>query len=156
MQPQMGNIFLNLEHKRYIGSTELLEYTISKDNNPIFLYYLITSVKFLTDLGKLESGKTHRRVNPTDLLKVKIPIIKKEIQDEIVKKIEPLQFNISKLKNNLFSPQGIIDKVFATHFGFDIENADKKKKELVHYSSLEDLANEELKFDISLKYRYIF
>jgi len=156
MQPQMGNIFLNLEHRRYIASTELLEYKISDGHNPIFLYYLITSSKFLSDLGKLESGKTHRRVNPTDLLKIKIPIIEKERQNLIVKEIEPIQTYISELKKNVLSPQGIIDKVFAKHFGFDIENADKKKKELVHYASLEDLANEELKFDISLKYRYIF
>jgi len=43
MQPQMGNIFLNTAHKRYIGSTELLEYSISEKYNPLFIYYLITS-----------------------------------------------------------------------------------------------------------------
>ena len=87
MQPQMGNIFLNLEHKRYIGSTELLEYSISKSYSPLFLYYLITSKKFLFDLANLESGKTHRRVNPTDLLKIKIPLIPKSIQYQIFAKI---------------------------------------------------------------------
>ena len=54
MQPRMGNIFLNVGHKRYIGSTELLEYSIFKNHNPLFLYYLITSQKFLVDLEKLE------------------------------------------------------------------------------------------------------
>lgn len=156
MQPQMGNIFLNLEHKRFIASTELLEYKIKDDTNPVFLYYLITSSKFLSGLGKIESGKTHRRVNPIDLFKVKIPIIGRHEQDKIVEKIEPLEQLIKSLKEKVLSPQGIIDKVFVKYFGFDIENADKKKKELVHYASLEDLANEELKFDISLKYRYIF
>ena len=156
MQPQMGNIFLNLEHKRYIASTELLEYKINNSFNPIYLYYLITSAKFLSDLGKLESGKTHRRVNPIDLLKIKIPQIPKEKQDQIVTQIEPIEQKIKELKNQIQPAQTIINKVFAREFGFDIENADKKKKQLVHYASLKDLANEELKFDISLKYRYIF
>ncbi len=127
MQPQMGNIFLNLEHRRFIASTELLEYKISDGHNPIFLYYLITSSKFLSDLGKLESGKTHRRVNPTDLLKIKIPIIEKERQNLIVKEIEPIQTYISELKKNVLSPQGIIDKVFAREFGFDIDKFEENK-----------------------------
>ena len=119
MQPQMGNIFLNLEHKRYIGSTELLEYSISKSYSPLFLYYLITSKKFLFDLANLESGKTHRRVNPTDLLKIKIPLIPKSIQDQIVAQIEPIERKIKELKNKITPPQEIINKVFAREFKFD-------------------------------------
>ncbi|MGI6717559.1 MAG: restriction endonuclease subunit S [Bacteroidales bacterium] len=104
-----------------------MEYKISDGHNPIFLYYLITSSKFLSDLGKLESGKTHRRVNPTDLLKIKIPIIEKERQNLIVKEIEPIQTYISELKKNVLSPQGIIDKVFAREFGFDIDKFEENK-----------------------------
>lgn len=119
MQPQMGNIFLNLEHKRYVGSTELLEYSISKFHNPTFLYYLITSTKFLSDLAKLESGKTHRRVNPTDLLEIKIPLIPKSTQDQIVAQIEPIEKRIKELKNQIIPAQEIINKVFAREFKFD-------------------------------------
>ncbi len=119
MQPQMGNMFLNLEHKKYIGSTELLEYKISDDFKPRFIYYLITSSKFLSDLAKLESGKTHRRVNPIDLLKIKIPKIPKSIQDQAVAQIEPIEQKIKQLKNQLKPSQKIINKVFAREFGFD-------------------------------------
>jgi restriction endonuclease S subunit len=129
LQPRMGNIFLNLEHKRYIASTELLEYKINEDNNPIFLYYLFTSAKFLLDLGKLESGKTHRRVNPMDLLEVKIPIISREMQDEAVKFIEPIQDKIRFLKENLISPQSVINRAFAEYFNFDLQKFAKLKKE---------------------------
>ncbi len=156
MQPQMGNIFLNTEHKRFIGSTELLEYSISPKYNQLFVYYLITSNKFLSDLAKLESGKTHRRVNPIDLLKIKIPLIPKAKQDQIVAQIEPIEKKIKELKAQITPPQEVINKVFAREFGFDLENADEKKKNMIHYSSLIDVANEELKFDISLKYRFIF
>lgn len=119
MQPQMGNIFLNTEHKRFIGSTELLEYSISQKYNHLFVYYLITSNKFLSDLAKLESGKTHRRVNPIDLLKIKIPLIAKSKQDEIVAQIEPIEKKIKELKATIKEPQEIINKVFAREFGFD-------------------------------------
>ena len=156
MQPQMGNIFLNTEHRRFIGSTELLEYSISPKYNQLFVYYLITSNKFLSDLAKLESGKTHRRVNPIDLLKIKIPLIAKPKQDQIVIQIVPIEKKIKELKNQITQPQEVINKVFAREFGFDLENADEKKKNMIHYSSLIDVANEELKFDISLKYRFIF
>ncbi|CAI2173295.1 15461_t:CDS:2 [Funneliformis geosporum] len=82
LQPRMGNFFLNLEHKRYIASTELLEYKIANENNPYFIYYLFTTKTFLSSLSQLESGKTHRRVNSEDLLKIKVPKVPKSIQDQ--------------------------------------------------------------------------
>ena len=128
MQPQMGNIFLNTKHRRFIGSTELLEYSISKNHNPLFIYYLITSNKFLFDLAKLESGKTHRRVNPIDLLNIKIPLIPKPKQDQIVVQIEPIEQNIKELKASIKETQEIINKVFAKEFGFDIEKFEENRK----------------------------
>lgn len=99
LQPQMGNIFLNLEHKRYIASTELLEYKIAHENNPYFIYYLFTTKEFLFNLSRLESGKTHRRVNPKDLLKIKIPNVPKFIQDQLVTGVEPIEKKIKELKS---------------------------------------------------------
>lgn len=119
MQPQMGNIFLNLKHERYIASTELLEYTINTEYNPVFIYYLIVSKKFLTSLKKLESGKTHRRVKSEDLLKIKIPFISKVEQDRIVAAIEPIENRIKKLKSHIRAAHEIINEVFAKEFGFD-------------------------------------
>ncbi len=141
MQPQMGNIFLNLQHRRYIGSTELVEYSISKNTNPLFLYYLITSNKFLFDLGKLESGKTHRRVNPTDLLKIKIPLVQKQIQDKIVAQIEPIEKKIKELKNQITAPQKVINKVFARKFKFDLKKFEELKKIKNYYLELSDFAD---------------
>ena len=133
MQPQMGNIFLNLKHERYIASTELLEYTINTEYNPVFIYYLIVSKKFLTSLKKLESGKTHRRVKSEDLLKIKIPLISKAEQDRIVAAIEPIENRIKKLKSHIRAPHEIINEVFAKEFGFDLEYFDKSKKETFYY-----------------------
>ena len=128
LQPQMGNMVLNLEHKRYVGSSELLEYKITVENNPHFIYYLFTTKKFLSNLAKLESGKTHRRVNPADLLEIKIPFIPKFIQDQIVAKIEPIEKKIKELKSGIKKPEKIIDQVFAREFGFNLEKFEKDKK----------------------------
>lgn len=141
MQPRMGNIFLNVGHKRYIGSTELLEYSIFKNHNPLFLYYLITSQKFLVDLEKLESGKTHRRVNSSDLLKIKIPLIPKSKQDKIVMQIEPIEKKIKELKSKIAPAQEIINEVFAREFGFDIEKFEELKKIKNYYLDLTAFAN---------------
>lgn len=141
MQPQMGNMFLNLEHERYIGSTELLEYSISKSHNPLFLYYLITSKQFLSDLSQLESGKTHRRVNPIDLLKIKIPLIAKSVQDQIVAQIEPIEKKIKEFKNQIIPPQEIINKVFAEKFIFDLEKFERLRMIRNFCLELSDFAN---------------
>lgn len=128
MQPQMGNIFLNRKHDRYIGSTELLEYSISQATNPLFLYYLITTKKFLSDFQKLESGKTHRRVNSIDLLKIEIPLIPKTTQDKMVAQIEPIEKKIKELKSQITPPQEVIDKVFAREFKFDLKKFEELKR----------------------------
>ncbi|MCJ7600116.1 MAG: hypothetical protein MUO63_01285 [Desulfobulbaceae bacterium] len=106
----------------------------------------------------MESGKTpsHRRVNPYEFLKIKIPLIPKTTQDIIISQIIPIEKIITKLKSQTKDQKGIINNVFAKTFGFDFVNADNKKKRMAHFSSLVEVANEELKFDISLKYRYIF
>ncbi|MFA5069950.1 MAG: hypothetical protein WC528_01595 [Patescibacteria group bacterium] len=139
LQPQMGNIFLNSGHKRFIGSTELLEYKINENYNPIFIYYLITSNKFLFDLAKLESGKAHRRVNSVDLLKIRIPLISKESQDLIVAQIWPIEKKINELKKQIEQPQNVINKVFAREFGFDLEKYEKLKKDKFSEVDLKDI-----------------
>lgn len=156
LQPRMGNIFLNLSHQRYIGSTELIEYTISTEHNPIFIYYLITSTEFLKNLIKLESGKTHRRVNPIDFLKIKIPYIDIKTQNKVSLKINPIEKEIHTLKNQIKDLKEVIDNEFADIFNFDLTKADKAKNKIIHIADFTDTANDEMKFDISLKYRYIF
>lgn len=111
MQPQMGNFFLNLEHKRYIGSSELIEYKIAANNDPYFIYYLFTTQKFLSGLAKLESGKTHRRVNPTDLLKIRIPRFPKFAQDQITNEVELIERKIKELKDTVKKERNRIDEI---------------------------------------------
>ncbi|MBD3843171.1 MAG: restriction endonuclease subunit S, partial [Campylobacterales bacterium] len=100
MEPKKGQLFLNLNHQKYLGSTELIEYKINLEiTNPKFLYYVLVNTKTLEAMSYLESGKTHRRVQSFDLLKIQIPTIPLNIQNEIVKKLEPIEQEIQNLKS---------------------------------------------------------
>jgi len=54
-----------------------------------------------------------------DLKRIKIPLIPKSRQDQIVAEIEPIEKKIKKLKSQITPPQEIINKVFAREFEFD-------------------------------------
>lgn len=140
IQPQMGNIYLNLEHKRFIASTELMEYSISDKYNPIFLYYLITSKIFLSNLAKLEGGKTHRRVNPIDLYKIKIPVIEKTQQDKVAIQIKPIEKKMRESNSQIVPVQEAINKIFAREFGFDLEKVRKVDDDNRFYCDFSQLA----------------
>lgn len=127
-----------------------------KELNPLFIEYFLNSKLLSEYFYVFGVGKSQKNIAQGDIKYLPFPVFSLTTQNEIVAKVQPIQNEINKISSKVLLPNEIIDLVFANHFGFDIENADKKKKELIHYASLEDLANEELKFDISLKYRYIF
>ncbi|OHB36689.1 MAG: hypothetical protein A2Y09_00285 [Planctomycetes bacterium GWA2_39_15] len=157
IEPKKGQFFLNLEHNEYLGSTELVEYKIKNNSvNPIFLYYLLVSDNFLKCLAYLESGKTHKRVSGRDLLKIKIPVVKLELQNKLVVKIKPIAEKILELKKEVSDPIEVIDKVFAKEFNYDLSHFEEKKTAKTFKASLFDVANDELKFDISLKSKVLF
>lgn len=133
------------------GTAKLKENNKFNVNLKFLPYYLNIVTKYYVSVA---SGNPKLMNNAFE--EIKIPLISKEKQDKIVSEIEPIEKEIKKLKSEIKEPQEIINKVFAEEFNFDLENADKNKKEMIHYSSLVDFANEELKFDISLKYRSIF
>ena len=119
LQPRMWNLFLNTNHERYLASSEFVEYKIS-NQNPMFLYYLLTSNTIANSLKLLESWKTHRRVSPNDLLKVKIPDISREIQEEKIEEIRPLEQKIKQLKSTIKPIQDTINEVFSRELWFDL------------------------------------
>ncbi len=124
IEPQKGQLFLNIEHNEYLGSTELIEYKINENYNPYYVYYLLVSKTILSYLKYLESGKTHRRVNVEDLLKIKIPNIPLSQQNAIVERIKPLEEEIKQLKQSKEEHIKIINNVFGAYFGFNWEDCD--------------------------------
>lgn len=118
-----GLIFYNdKECENLIGSSEFIPYKlINPDWNAKFLTYLLLLPKVLKKLARLESGKTpsHKRVNPFDLLNVKIPIVSRGKQQETAEKIEPIEREIENLQAQIGEPTGAINRVFAREFFFD-------------------------------------
>ncbi len=120
IQPRLGNIFLNLENSRYICSSELIEYYC--DNNavhPKFLFYLLTHPQFSRCLYYTESGKTHRRVNPNELLKYKIPYVEKSEQLSFLSRIERIEESIQEQKHKIKNDDDIINDVIVDKFRLD-------------------------------------
>jgi type I restriction enzyme S subunit len=117
-----GYIFINTyKGQDLIGSTEFISYKVKHDSYKLILKYLLLHPKMLEAYSSLESGKTpsHRRVNPYEFQKIKIPLIPEPKQDQIVAQIEPIEKKIKELKAQIKEPQEVINKVFAREFGFD-------------------------------------
>jgi type I restriction enzyme S subunit len=72
-----------------------------------------------------------------DLLKIKIPLIKRAHQDKIVAQIEPLEQKIKQLKSQIKGPQEVINKVFTKVFDIDLEHVfeEEQKKQFFVSSS---------------------
>lgn len=139
IQPQMCNIFTNTQHYRLIASTELVEYKCSDNVNPKFLFYLLAMPHFSKCLSYSESGKTHRRVNPSELLKYKIPSICIKTQNQSITKIEEIELKISVLTSQLKAEQEIINEILSREFMFDINEIKKIDKQKYIGISAQDL-----------------
>lgn len=91
----------------------------NKDVSSRFFSYLVKCNFFRKQIIIASMGKSQSNISPFDILNIKIPAISKEIQDQIVAKIEPIEQKIKDLKNQIKKPQEVINKVFAREFGFD-------------------------------------
>ncbi|MFD2530967.1 restriction endonuclease subunit S [Gracilimonas halophila] len=156
IQPRNGDIYLLGTNEEFLCSTELIEYKISKKYYPLFFYYLITLPEVLAELEKLESGKTHRRVSKYDLLQVRIPLVNYDQQLECAELVNDKQKEIFDLKKQLKDTRDTIDKIFTREYGFDFEKVNRLSRGLDQKTNFSRFANDELKFDISLKYRAAF
>lgn len=90
--------------------------------NQKFLFYLTTNNLFQSQVKDLAyKKKAQPGLNSDHLRKIKIPLIPKSAQDQIVAKIEPIEKKIKELKAQIITPQEVINKVFAREFSFDVQ-----------------------------------
>jgi len=139
--------------------TSAFVHLIPKKINKI-LYYAFRSIFYENLIAISRQGKGYPTLKEDDFLYLKFDknIIDNlsEQEHRIISRVEPIEHKIKELEKQIKPAVEVINDVFTRKFGFDLEKADKNKKEMIHLSSLVDVANEELKFDISLKYRFIF
>ncbi|NMB48173.1 hypothetical protein GYA13_01855 [Candidatus Kuenenbacteria bacterium] len=97
--------------------------------NQQFLFYYTTTNLFQSQVKDLAyKKKAQPGLNADHFKKIKIPLIPKPNQDQIVAQIEPIEKKIKELKSQLKDPQEIINKVFAREFGFDLKKFEESKK----------------------------
>lgn len=88
--------------------------------NQQFLFYYTTTNLFQSQVKDLAyKKKAQPGLNADHFKKIKIPLIPKSKQDQIVAQIEPFEKKIKELKAQITPPQEVINKVFAREFGFD-------------------------------------
>ncbi len=111
LMPQMGHMVLNNPSKKYIGTTELLGFKIiNKNVYKKYLLYILLAVRHSFEY--LTSGKTHPRMQVSDLLRIKIPLPPKIIQEQLVSEIEKIEEKITTEKQKIIPLQDVIDDVF--------------------------------------------
>lgn len=148
IQPRMGNIFTNLSHKRYLGSSELIEYKcISNEIHPKILFYILTHPHFQRCLSACEGGKTHRRVNPIDLLLYKIPKISLAKQQQILPQILNIESEIKKNKDSLMPLEILVDEVFQKYIGIRSESILEDYKK-TYFFNLSDLNSSDIRTSV--------
>ena len=91
----------------------------NRNINPKLFYLLTKSKSFQFQIQIDSMGKGQQNISPTDVSKIKIPLIPKPKQDQIVAEIEPVEKKIRDLKIQIIPQQEVINKVFAREFGFD-------------------------------------
>lgn len=117
-----GYIYLKPKTKSsLIGSSEFIPYKLRDNTNGLFYLYLLLMPQMRNAYRCLETGKTpsHKRVNPTEFLKICVPVLKKDLIEKANKKIQAILNEILVFNSQRVDSQIIIDEVFSRHFSLD-------------------------------------
>lgn len=106
---------------KYVFSNGFYIFKVKDNNwNKKFILYILRTKKLKDILDNhIYRGIGISAYKKEDLQKIKIPLIPKPKQDQIVAQIEPIEKKIKELKSTIKDPQLIINEVFAREFGFD-------------------------------------
>jgi len=132
------------EEKQNIYYTSAFIHLVPKKMNKV-LYYVIKYIYYEDLLAISRQGKSYPTLNEKDLLYLKFDknIINRLLENEtkILTQIEPIEQEIQKLKQQIRSPQEIINEVFAEEFGFDLEKFEELRRERTYFIDLSNCAN---------------
>jgi len=122
--------FENENLNDYVFSNGFYIYKVKNGWNKKFVLYVLRTKKLKNILDNhIYRGIGISAYKDSDLKKIKIPLVAKSKQDQIVAEIEPIEKKIKELKSQITPPQEIINKVFAREFDFDLEKFEELKKE---------------------------
>ena len=134
--------FENEDLSDYVFSNGFYVYKVKEDWNRKFILYVLRTKRLKNILDNhIYRGIGISAYKDSDLKKIKIPLISKSKQDQIVARIEPVERKIKELKSKINPVQEVIDKVFAREFKFDLEKFEELKKIKNYYLDLSAFAN---------------
>jgi type I restriction enzyme S subunit len=143
----------------YVFSNGFYIYKVKEGWNKKFILYVLRT-KRLKDVldNHIYRGIGISAYKNEDLKKIKIPLIPKSTQNQIVAQIEPIEKKIKELKAQITPPKEIINKVFAREVGFDLEKLGELKKEKFFEVNFPKISNyHSLRFDVkNQKYLDVF
>lgn len=99
-------------------------------------FYLNTVSKYYVSIA---SGNPKLMNNVFE--EIRLPNISIDKQRNILAQIQPIEAEITNLKNTKLKSLDIINQVFGEEFGFDWEEFEKIKSQKVYFSSLVEFAN---------------
>lgn len=131
--------------------------------NAKLLFYSLRSVlyKDLISISRIKKGYTgYATIDEDDLKRIRFP--KRHIDsvlanaDGLIAKINDIEQDIADLKNSKKPDIYIINEIFNEEFGFDFDALAPMVNCKTHIAQFTEIANDELKFGVSLRLRYIF
>lgn len=126
----------------YVFSNGFYIYKVRKGWNNKFVLYILRTKKLKNILDNhIYRGIGISAYKDSDLKNIKIPLITKNRQDQVVDQIEPIEKNIKELKRQIAPAQEIINKVFSREFEFDLKKFEELKKIKNYYLELSNFAN---------------
>jgi type I restriction enzyme S subunit len=84
-----------------------------------FVSLLFNSDKVQNQIRIVAMGKTQKNVSPFDILNIKIPKLDFNTQLKLLQETQPIEIEITNLKNSKLKSLDIINQVFGEEFGFD-------------------------------------
>jgi type I restriction enzyme, S subunit len=135
------NLAREFENGTFSNNTILLRLKDKENHNPYFYEKLFQDTLLQKYIWGVVSQKAQPNLQTYDLQNIKIPLIPKPKQDQIVAQIEPIEKKIKGLKSQITPAQEIINKVFAREFEFDLEKFEELRKIRNYYLDLSNFAN---------------
>ena len=110
-----------------IGSSEFIPYAFYDKRKMKFYLYLLLSPTIRKVYACLESGKTpsHKRVNPAEFLKIRIPKLPDLIIKDLISKIEQCEQHIDNFMQQIMPQDRIINQIFSEYFDFPLDLKDR-------------------------------
>lgn len=128
-------VFIKEECKGVVASSGFYIFRVKEDQDVLwkYLYYILKSTLMRNILDEhLSRGIGISSYKEIDLLRIEIPVPPKQIQEEIVEKIERIEEQIKSEKQKLVSLQDIIEKVFIK---YGVKGTKFEKKEFEAFTT---------------------